>query len=165
MQGIRTWKVATGVLVAASLLLGIAAVGSARLIDEVSITMSKHEDGPYVDMAPVVKVNSPRSLYLRARNNVSGPVAETLVDASHADNLNHWRIRWYRGNHDITSQMSGSGYDFVLRAGKSKVFRAYVKPKTKHPGALCVEGNFDETAPHPGERNGAFYVNSETICG
>jgi hypothetical protein len=164
-RGLRRTSIAIAVAVAAFIV--VPAV-SARLNNELTITMAKHEDGPYSGMNPVVTVRHvARSLYFRATsfNTVSESV--TLTDGSVVDpgHRHDYRIRWYKGKHDITTDTRGSGYDFNLRAGASKVFRAYVKPRVGNPGRLCLTALFHETAPHVQDRAGGFYVNSDSICG
>jgi hypothetical protein len=165
-QSRRIGLVAALAMLTALLVAGGVAHG--RLISYLTAKVSKHADGPFSAEPIHATVGSKaRSFYVRAENNnPSAKMQVQLTDASFAETASDYRIRWYRGEHDITqSAHSTDGYVFKLAAQSNKVFRAKVKPRVSHPGGLCLVGEFTELHPNPGAiARGFFYINSDGIC-
>jgi hypothetical protein len=142
----RTWAVAIALALAA---LGIGAASSAGLAVIIDVEASKHRDGPYEDAQQQVNipVGKEKSLYWRVKNFTAGPLDLTFDDAATGgSDTDGYRIRWYRGRNDISSQVKGSGYPFKLKAGKKKIFRAEVKHKLDVSPGFCIGG---QASPPP----------------
>jgi hypothetical protein len=66
-----------------------------------------------------------------------------LEDVSHGSGLADFRLRWFRGERNVTQEAQGGGFGFELRRNRPKVFRLLVKPIVEDPGALCVAPRFN----------------------
>ncbi len=157
----RARRIATGAALLAS--LALAAPSSAGP-DLVFVTVAKQKDGPYLAMAPQVRVRGrAKDFFMRVTNGTTGIEDVALKDIS-TDPGNDFRIRWFRGKKEITEAARGAGYGFQFDANESRTFRARVKPRVANPGELCLTGRFD-VASALSDPDGAFYVNSSNICG
>lgn len=166
MQGHSKGRI--GLTSALALLACLAAAGLAqgRLVASLTVKVSKHADGPFTSNTSHATVGSvAKSFYMRAANSSSAKMQVELNDRSTAERVGDFRVRWFRGKHDITSATrSESGYVFQIPAQSAKVFRAKVKPRVNHPGALCLRGDFTGIHPASNTASGFFYINSDTIC-
>src|SRR3954462_8578697 len=160
-----------GLVAALALLMAMVLAGGVahgRLISYLTASVSKHPDGPFShDPGHATVGAKARSFYVRAENNSpSAKMQVQLTDNSFAETSSDYRIRWYRGTHDVTrAANSADGYVFKLAAQSNKVFRAKVKPRVNHPGALYLDAGFTELHPTAGAKAfGFFYINSPGIC-
>jgi hypothetical protein len=164
-QSRRIGLVAALAMLTALLVAGGVAHG--RLASYLTASVSKHPDGPFShDPGHATVGSKARSFYVRAENSSPAKMQVQLTNNSFAETPSDYRIRWYRGTHDITQAANAAdGYVFKLGAQSNKVFRAKVKPRVNHPGGLCLDGGFTELHPTAGAKAfGFFYINSAGIC-
>ena len=112
-----------GALVA--LLLTAAPAGAGA--EDLGVKSAKHKDGPYrVDTRINMDVGETRSLWWRVKSKGSS-VQKVQFDEP-TDDTDGYRVRWYRGNDDITTEVNDDeGYRFGLQAGRSVYFQAELK--------------------------------------
>ncbi len=154
-----------GIAVASVLLFALTAAALApAALGPIRVTVAKDRDGPFANASPQVQVrNRAKDLYMRARNQ-STEIEEIELDDISNDPGNDFKIRWYRGDTEITQHARNGGYGFQLDADERQKFRVRVKPRVADPGALCLTGRFT-VASEDFEPLGFFYVNSSSICG
>lgn len=157
----RLPRVLIGVLVFAGCLAlaAVALAGSA-----LDVTMAKRAEGPYRSSTPMVTIASPKDLYVRIKNVAATKQAIRVVDARGGDDVDDFKIRWYRGRKDITAAARGDGDEFNLRSGDARRLRAHVKPVVANPGAACVAITAFAT-PNGDIEGGSFQVNGDNQCG
>ena len=103
----------------------------------VSLKVSKQKDGPYKPVVHAnVALNEAKDFYWKVRNvsefNFAGSV-RLFDDGPYPPS---WVARWFRGDNNITPDVRGDGYEFSLKAHRSKHFRSRLKP-TMTADALC----------------------------
>ena len=126
------------------------------------VTISKAKGGPLIDHAQVN--HKAKSFWATVENASDHQLSIAFDDRSAQNPHGNFNVRWFRGKHDITHQMTHGGIDFNLGVGKHKSFRANVKPLVNNPGELCLAaGAFAE--PDHVDRVGIVYINSTSICG
>jgi hypothetical protein len=165
MRGFRKWQASAAAL---ALLVCLVAAGLAqgRLVSNLTVNVSKHPDGPFNTNSGHASVGSvAKSFYMQATNSGTTKMQVKLSDVSAAERVGDFRVRWYRGKHEITAAThSANGYVFQIAAQSAKLFRAKVKPRVTHPKALCLRGDFTGLSPMTNTVSGFFYINSDTIC-
>jgi hypothetical protein len=112
----------------------------------IDVKGSKHKDGPYAETMQGVNVpiGEAKSLWWKVKHISGGKLDVRFTDALTVNpNPEGLKIRWFRGDKDITEAVKGAGYDFKLPKGSRKLFRAKVKAVGPSEGA-CVVGQADE---------------------
>lgn len=83
-------------------------------------------------------VGQTKTLYWKAKNNSGDPQDLSFDDAS-TPKLSGYEVKWFRGDHNISSQVEGSGYEFSLGDGNTKIFRARLERVSSGMG-FCLGG-------------------------
>jgi hypothetical protein len=126
------------------------------------VDASKHRDGPYSNESPIpasVKPGQTKSFFWQASS--SQDRALVLDDASTAEQDHQGlHIKWFRGRHNISSDVEGSGYEFTLKADKPKIFRTQIRA-TGH-GDVCLIAHFEMPSVYSDTK--AFAVNDDNAC-
>jgi hypothetical protein len=129
------------------------------------LTISKTKDGPYSFSALHAKVNAgPKGFFVKVADKTEHRQDGLLEDVSAGAGSANFKIRWFRGDENITSDVQGPGYGFGLKPGKPKVFRALVKPLNPDPGALCLAPRAS-VEPDAYQAVGSVYINDVGVCG
>ena len=126
-------------VVAAVLAIPAGALAGAEL----QVRTAKKASGPY---AQVTRLNIPdgesKNGYVRVKNKLDKKVGATLTYEIVIVSDPEYTIRWFKGKKNITSDVANAGYDFGLRPGKSKIFRARIKaPNGAEP--MCMSAVTD----------------------
>jgi hypothetical protein len=153
------------VLILGFLAVLLAAVATATAAqDPVQIETALHKDGPWSTEGRNVHIPAGHSknLYARITNtsHPNHPQDITLKDLSGATPGYH--ISWFKGNEDISHAVQTTGYDFGLKHGKTKKFRARVKV-TDDSNQECLTGEF-EVQPESTVAHAFFRVNGNGTC-
>jgi hypothetical protein len=93
----------------------------------VKAKIAKHKDGPF-KAGLQASLTSKRKLYVRVKS--LGDPQDHAVIEDVAVLPGGWERRWFKGQTEITTDATASGYQFHLGAGKSKVFRIKVTRDT-----------------------------------
>jgi hypothetical protein len=145
----------------AALALTAPAIGGQPPID---VKAAKHKDGPYAETTQDVNVpiGEARSLWWKVKHVSGGKLDVRFTDAmTEFPNPDGLKIRWFKGDKEITDAVKGAGYDFKLPKGSRKLFRAKVKAVGPSKGA-CVVGEAQELGI-PSADNRGFAVNGPCV--
>jgi hypothetical protein len=144
--------------------IGVVAPASA---DEAAIGVlgAKNADGPYrVFQNLQLAEGQTKTVYWKVINP-RGTDQEVSLDDYGTGTTPGFRFTWFKGakakaSQDITSQVSGSGYDFTLDAGDTRQFSTKVKRTSDASGACVLARVLDSTS---GDLvSGGFSV--DTVC-
>jgi hypothetical protein len=170
MQGGRSARAHGGIALTAVAALAAAslalAAGASGLTSTLTIGVGKKPAGPFDQSGATVKVAKARSFYFRVKNTAPARLSVKLLDRSvitQRANVGNFSIRWFKGRHEVSSQVFGDGYLFHLSSDGKKVFRALVKPRNAHPGPLCLAAEADQQ-PTGAQAFGQLNVNSPHAC-
>lgn len=134
--------------------LGLALATPAQSGDSggLSLTTSKHSDGPF--SADVLQFNmepvETKTAWIRVKNRTNDKVKGVELEMAQKMNPGTFTNRLFHGNEDITSEARQNGYKFSIDAGGKVKFKATIK--NKEEGAMCFlvnankDGFGDDTA-------------------
>jgi hypothetical protein len=126
----------------------------------VSVKVAKHQAGPYKPFQLAnIELNEAKDFYWKAKNITDAKLPEVLLSDSTIYSPG-WVSKWFRGKDNITADVQGGGYEFGLRAGKSKFFRSRLKPTTT-ASPLCAEA---AAAPPETSTDFALVVINDALC-
>jgi hypothetical protein len=130
---LRRGSIAAAVVAVAAIALPASASAGEPAV---SLKVAKHKDGPYKpEVRTNIKLNQAKDFYWKARNVTDAEFPDVLL-TDDGPYPTGWIVRWFRGDDNITSDVRGDGYEFVLQPGKSKLFRSRLKP-TKTADEVC----------------------------
>jgi hypothetical protein len=127
----------------------------------VKVRAAKHKDGPYLHnpQGLMLPAGESKTLYWRVKNIAPDQKLELRFDDAATDPEDDYRVRWFKGHENITSDVSGPGFEFKLKAGAKKLFSARVKHRT-NSGILCLGGQASGSLVNPD----AAYFNVNGPC-
>lgn len=159
MAGVRCITVS---LVAAAVLL-VAFAAAASAAPPIYLAGAKDKHGPYSKGVTPVTANHSRDVFVRVKSNgLDHEVA--LFDKRLGDGLSDIKVRYYRGNDNITHDVrTGGGYGFDLSFGDPVRFRITLTPTVQNPGQLCVYP-YGVADDDPTEYYTYFAVNNPSAC-
>ncbi len=159
--------------VSISVLATIAALlvipsGSNALIQNFDVKAAKKADGNYKD-GPAnasIEQGEKKLFYWRVENFSATDRTVRFDDAATGDaGGEDYNIKWFKGkkakgSKDVTHDVQTAGFEFTLKAEKSKFFTAKVSPK---PGAgtLCLGGQAQDD---PITTSDASYFQVNGLC-
>jgi hypothetical protein len=132
-----------GTAIIAALAVLIAAPLSVAGLSPVDLHVAKSKDGPYrTSVGASLPDGETRSFWFRAR-----PDSDTTREYTFKEILpfaDEVRVRWYRGQNDVTQEIRDDGLPFTLKPDQSKLFRA--KATSKSNGGYCFAASlYDES--------------------
>jgi hypothetical protein len=148
--------------------LGITAavamgVSSASAGDNlVSVKAAKHKGGPYTDETQGlnVPVGKRKTVYYQVKNIGDDLKLELNFDDAQTNASNtDYKVKWFKRKTNITADVAGAGYEFTLKAGKKKLFKAKVK-HVAGDSNLCLGGEATGPLTFPD----AAYFNVNGVC-
>ena len=151
-------------VLAIALVLALAACATALARGDHSVLVAKDKDGPYLSSGGNLHIkDQAKSVFFQVRNEVSSPQEFTFEDDSFDPGRRDYRVRWFRGQQEVTDEVrSPGGYVFTLQGEKARIFEAVVKPVEPHPLEMCLVGR---ATVGSNDLVGFFYVNSTSVCG
>ncbi len=135
----------------------VALAAPAQAGDPVDTTVAKpggEFDGNVTGNIPKGKTKSFR---LRTENPVGSQITATLE----GDPGNHTKVKWFKGQQNITPQVKEGDYEFQLEAGATETFRMKVTAENKKPDCVTSTGDGPE-----GGSSATIFVNPKpsTVC-
>ncbi len=132
-------RILLGALAAAILALALAPSSQGR--GGLFVTkVATDKDGPYrKEVNRVVPDDETRSLWFLVKSKDSEDL-DLSLDEPNSEAHPDLKVKWFKGQNDISHDVQTSGHSFNLRAGKSKYFQARVKatqPDVQH----CLVGS------------------------
>jgi hypothetical protein len=158
---VRTLSRSPQIAIVLAAVAAIALPASASAGDpDVSLTVAKHKHGPYKRVQEThIALNQAKDFYWKARNVRDARIPDVLLEDSNVYPPG-WIARWFRGEHNITPEVRGDGYEFALKAGKSKLFRSRLK-RTKTADQLCADAS---VTPPESDPDFALVAVNDAIC-
>jgi hypothetical protein len=149
---------ALGILAVLAMSVTSASAGD----DLISVKAAKHKAGPYTHetQALNVPVGKRKTVYYRVKN-----VGDTLTlelsfdDAATNTSNDDYNVKWFKRKTNITADVAGAGYEFKVKPGKKKLFRAKVK-HVSGSSNLCLGGQASGPLTFPD----AAYFNVNGPC-
>jgi hypothetical protein len=136
---------------------GLASAG----LPGVELEGSKSADGTFKDLTRA-RVKDSRDLFVQA-SNVSGEAYDaTMTDDVLGPGDSDYRIRWFKGDKDITDKVRGPGYDFSVANNDEKRFRVRVKVRADNPKRICFRPLMQ--GPAFGGNEAFFAINRRSAC-
>ena len=131
-------RILLGALAAAILALALAPSSQGRGGFFV-VKVAKDKDGPFRKaLNRVIPDGETRSLWYLVKSKVPDDQQVSFYEQT-PDAPEGLKVKWFKGDQDVTDDVQTSGHDFNLSAGKSKYFQARVK--ATEPGLLyCLRG-------------------------
>jgi hypothetical protein len=128
---------------------------------------SKKEGGPWVedDYLHMNVGQKTKSIFWRVRNQDTGDHDVALTEDLGGAGMNDYRVRWYRGDKDITGNVRGLGYGWIFASDEIKKFEATVKAKGANPDPICVSAFFDAPVDKNTPYISGAYINDNGVCG
>ena len=131
-------------------------------------SVSKHKGGPFTESVQSVSIppGATKTLYWKVRSNGGNPPPYELSfdDGITKDpNPPGFKIKWFRKDRNITSEVKGPGYEFKVDTEHPKVFRAQVRAVDE--GSFCLAGRAYFTEGTPAADSAYFGVNGDTCSG
>ena len=151
---IRAISAGTAMLLLGS---GLALAG----LPGVELEGSKTADGTYKDLTRV-RVADNRDVFVRASNESGDPYDATLMDQATGPGKGDYKLRWFKGDQEITEAVRGSGYEFSVANQDQERFRVRVKVKANNPKRLCFVPLMQ--GPAFGGNNAFFAINGRNAC-
>lgn len=152
--------VAALALIAAALVpLSAAAPAPARGGLPASLKSAKEKDGPFKE---VVRVNMPvgdmKVVWFRAKSSADKPQQFGFNDAESSSELEGYKVKWFKGDQNVSSSVQTEGQLLVLEPGDPKFLQAKVK-RTGPGEPFCLIGQlFDKSLD---KKNAYAGVNDE----
>jgi hypothetical protein len=123
------------------------------------VRVAKSADGPYQTGEPRLNVGAgtTKTGYIRAANKGVATATLTLTQLIYPPPA-AYKLRWFKGQRNITGDVRTSGFEFKLKPETRKTFRVRVTPKDT-PDEACLGGRFG-TSPKTA-LYGLFAVNAD----
>lgn len=142
---------------------GLAETARSGLVVPVPVVkLARDADGPWINK-PVIngklKPGKAKDFFVKIRNTTDHK-QNARLELRGGDPS--YRLRWFKGRRNITSEVRGGGFEFGLRPRPARVFRLRIKA-TAAPGEMCVGGQF-HVMPDDVYRGGYFQINSASAC-
>jgi len=153
-------------LIAFALLVPAAAAGPPPKYP-IDIDVAKQAGGPWIDNGFVRKNvdKKTESIFWRVRNREDHKLDLTLETLKSGSGAGDYRVRWFRGDKDITKEARDGEFAFGLRSGEKKTFEATLNPKVSNPGPVCIIPFFTVHNDVIGDYSYGVYVNDDGVCG
>ena len=137
--GNRSWIVAAVVTV---LVVAIGAGSASALSPEITVKASKHKSGPFThDLQHLnIPLDAKKTVYWQVKNKSDLDLGLSFDDAATGGNPDGFRISWFKGRKNVSSDVKGAGYDFPLKAHKRKLFAAVVRHNSTGVPGFCLGG-------------------------
>ena len=151
-------------LALAIIALAVTAIPALAGTPPIDVKASKHKGGPYNEtpQGVTVPVGEAKSLWWKVRHVSGGKLDVRFTDAlTEFPNPEGLKIRWFKGDKEVSDAVKGAGYEFKLPKGSRKFFRARVKAVGPSDGA-CVVGQADELGL-PYSDTAGFAVNGPCV--
>ena len=152
------------ILVAALFFLG-APLSASALTPPFDVKASKNADGPYMDdsQRATIRPGKTKLFFWEVESEQLNDQSMTFDDAVTASDADY-RIRWYKGktpeaSKNISSQVKGSGFPFILRGEETRYFTAKVRAR-QSPDTLCLGGQATNPS-FPYSNSSYFAVNGK----
>jgi hypothetical protein len=131
-------RILLGALAAAILALALAPSSQGRGGFFV-VKVAKEKDGPFRNhLNRVIPNDETKSLWYLVKSK-AGDDQPVFFYQEPPDAPEDLKVKWFKGQNDISHDVQTSGHDFNLQAGKSKLFQARVR--ATEPGVLyCLQG-------------------------
>jgi hypothetical protein len=129
----------------------------------ITVKAAKHKDGPYTgDLQNLnLAVGKSKTLYWRVKNIGDALTLELEFDDAATGEPEGYNIKWFKGKTNISADVKGAGYEFKLKPGNRKQFRATIKHKFDGDGnPVCLGGQ----ANGPLTNADAAYFQVNGIC-
>jgi hypothetical protein len=133
-------KIAGCALAAALVLLVLAPHGEAGP-SEVNIKVAKSKDGKYREQVGEQLGSDKPDFFFRVTNRSNEKHSLTLHGSGQT--FSH-RARWFRGDNNITEEVTAGSYGFDLRPGRRATFRMVVTLETDEPDCFFGQVNDQE---------------------
>jgi len=131
------------------------------------IDFKKKPGGPWIEYTSGQKRvgQEPKAVFWRVRNQDTGDQDVSVEERRSGDGQDDYRIRWFRGDKDVTNDLRGPGYEFTFASDESRKFKATIKAKKANPGPLCLTPAFTALAQPDVTYSYSLYVNDSSVCG
>jgi hypothetical protein len=137
---------------------------SAGPTDPFGVRAAKEKDGQYTTFLQALKVpvGEKKTVYWRIKSKVETDLSAKFDDAATPNpNPGGYKVRWYKGKKEVTTEVKGDGRPFTLPAGGAKTFRATVKHVEPSAG-FCLGGQAQTAVPPASD--GAYFAVGGDPC-
>ena len=106
--------------------------------DSWATKVAKDKDGPYgvVTKASVPNGDS-KTLWWRVTSKADSDLNVAFVDDT--GGTPGFKVKWFKGDDNVSSDVNEFGYEFVLHPDQSKYFRGVVTRTRQNADPVCIE--------------------------
>jgi hypothetical protein len=151
-------------MIAAALVLTAAAGSASALTPQVVTKAGKHKSGPFThDLQHInVPVGKAKTVYWQVKNKNGAPLDMEFNDAATGDgNTEGFRIHWFTGKKNISSDVKGDGYEFHMKTDAKKLFSAVVRHRSNGSPGFCLGGQTTGLAVIP---DSSYFTVNDNEC-
>jgi hypothetical protein len=160
--GNRSW---IGGMIVAALVLAVGAGSASALAPQVVTKAGKQKSGPFThDLQHLnVPVGKAKRVYWQVKNKNGAPLDVVFDDAAtEGPQTEGFRINWFRGKKNISSDVKGGGYEFHMKTGAKKLFSAVVRHRSNASPGFCLGGQTSGLAIIP---DASYFTVNDNDCG
>ena len=159
--GNRSWVAG---VIGAALVFAAGAGSASALAPQVVTKAGKHKSGPFTHELQhlSVPVGKAKTVYWQVKNRNGAPLDVEFNDAATGDaNTEGFRINWFRGQKNVTSDVKGDGYEFHMKADATKLFSAVVRHRSDGSPGFCLGGQTTGLAVIP---DASYFTVNDNDC-